>query len=176
MNIDHLIEIAINIIVVLSILDSFQKVESKGSSSSSSIRSSGSRSSYSGGWSSYGGSSSSRGRSSSSLSSYSGSSNSVGQGSSFGGKYLSSLSVGSVSGSSSLKQSPNVYQYKSSSSNKVFVNDEKSSSTGKVGKFLKANVGAILNGKVITQRIKLLLIYRYILLNIITIFTNMIRG
>ena len=130
-NINRLLVVTIIIIVVLSFFDSVRKVEGKG------------------GWGNSRGFSSSHGSSSSWYSSYSGLSNSLGSG--YGSNYLRSqlLWPSHTSGSSLLKQNPNLYQYKSKSSKQLFVNDEKSSSKGKVEKFVNPNVGARLNGKVI---------------------------
>ena len=133
MNINCLLVFTIIIIVVLSFFDSVRKVEGKG------------------GWGNSRGFSSSHGSSSSWYSSYSGLSNSLGSGSGYGSNYLRSqlLWPSHTSGSSLLKQNPNLYQYKGKSSKQLFVNDEKSSSKGKVEKFVNANFGARLNGKVI---------------------------
>ena len=132
MNIDRLLVVTIIIIVILSFFDSVRKVEGKG------------------GWGNSRGFSSSSGSSSSWYSSYSGLSNSLGRGSGYGSNYLRSqlLWPSHASRSSLLKQNPNLYQYKSKSSKQLFVNDEKSSSKGKVETFDNANVGAKLNGKV----------------------------
>ena len=133
MNIDRLLEVTIITIVVLSFFDSIRKVEGKG------------------GYGSSRGFSGSSGSSSSWYSRYSGLSNSLGSGSSTWDNYLRSqlLWPSHASRSSLLKQNPKLYQYKSSSSKKAFVNDEKSSSVGKIGTFVNANVGTRLNGKVI---------------------------
>ena len=129
MNIDGLLEVTTITIVVLSFFDSIRKVEGKG------------------GYGSSRGFSGSSGSSSSWYSSYSGLSNSLDNA---WDSYLRSqlLWPSHASRSSLLKQNPKPYQYKSSISKKAFVNDEKSSSVGKVGTFVNANVGTRLNGKV----------------------------
>ena len=136
MNIDRLLKATISTIVVLSFFDSVRKVVGKG------------------GYGSSRGFSGSSGSSSSWYSRYSGLSNSLGRDGSTWDNYLRSQSHGHLwpshaSRPSLLKQNPRLYQYKSSSSKKAFVNDEKSSSVGKVGTFVNANVGTRLNGEVI---------------------------